>query len=197
MMDPMTSGPGHKGDDHYGGVLIGGREKRDIEIVEYNPIWPVRFEAERARIERALGERAIHVHHVGSTSVPGLAAKPIIDINVSVVDPDDEFVYLADLGKGGYVLRVREPGHRMLHTPRRDVHVHVCASRSSWEIRHLLFRDWLRVSEDDCRLYESTKRGLVQREWNDINDYADAKSGVIAEIIARAELWAADTRWEP
>lgn len=197
MMDSMTSGPRHKGEDHSGGVLIGGREKRDIRIVDYNPMWPVRFEAERSRIEKALGERALHVDHVGSTSVPGLAAKPIIDINVSVADPDDEFAYLADLEKCGYVLRVREPAHRMLRTPRRDVHVHICALESSWEIRHLLFRDWLRVSGDDCRLYEATKRALAQREWDDVNDYADAKSDVIGEITGRAEQWAAETHWEP
>ena len=193
----MTSAPRHKSEDHSEGVLIGGREKRVIRIVDYNPMWPERFAAERAKIERALGERALHVDHIGSTSVPGLAAKPIIDINVSVADPDDEFAYLADLEKGGYVLRVREPTHRMLRTPRRDVHVHICAAESAWEIRHLLFRDWLRVSSNDRRLYESTKRELAQLEWDEMNDYADAKSGVIAEITGRAEQWAADTSGEP
>lgn len=177
-------------------VLIGGRERRDIRIVDYDPMWPVRFENERLRIERALGSRAMQIDHIGSTAVPGLAAKPIIDIDVSVTDPDDEFAYLPDLEKAGYVLRVREPAHRMLRTPTRDVHIHICASESVWEFRHLLFRDWLRTSVDDARLYESVKRDLAQREWGDMNDYADAKSEVVAEIMMRAEIWADETGWE-
>jgi GrpB-like predicted nucleotidyltransferase (UPF0157 family) len=75
---------------------------------------------------------------------PELVAKPIVDIDLSVADPDDEAAYLDDLLGAGYELRVREPGHRLVRTPQRDVHVHVCAVGSRWERRHLLFRDRLR-----------------------------------------------------
>lgn len=167
-------------------MLIGGREEREIVLVDYDPAWPERFESERTRICAALGERVLRIDHIGSTSVPGLAAKPIIDIDLSVADPDDEAAYVPALERAGYVLRVREPRHRMLRTPERDVHVHVCAIGSEWEQRHLLFRDWLRANPEDARRYEEVKRSLAGRVWGDMNDYADAKSDVIAAIMTRA-----------
>jgi GrpB-like predicted nucleotidyltransferase (UPF0157 family) len=177
------------------GVLIGGRQPRDIVIAEYDDAWPRRFEAERERVATALGPRALRIDHVGSTSVPGLAAKPIVDIDLTVADPDDEAAYLPDLERAGYVLRVREPGHRMVRTAELDVHVHVCAAGSEWERRHLLFRDHLRRHRDDVALYEGVKRELAARAWEDMNDYADAKNDVVAAIMARAETWAAATGW--
>lgn len=167
-------------------MMIGGPERRYIRLVEHDPAWAERFDVERTRIVRALGERAMCVEHIGSTSVPGLAAKPIIDIDVSVSDLDDEEAWLPDLLAAGYVLRVREPGHSMVRTPERDVHVHVCATGSAWEIRHLVFRDWLRTHPRDRQRYEDVKRSLAGREWSDMNDYADAKSEVIADVMARA-----------
>jgi GrpB-like predicted nucleotidyltransferase (UPF0157 family) len=121
--------------------------------------------------------------------VPGLAAKPIIDIVVVVDDID---AAIAPLETCGYVLRVREPGHRMLRTPELDVHVHLWADPTETG-RHLLFRDWLRTDADDRARYAAVKRDLATREWGDMNDYADAKSPVITEITARAEAWAAAT----
>ena len=168
------------------GVLVGGREKRDIIVVDHDPTWADRYEIERARIVRALGDRALRIEHIGSTSVPGLAAKPIIDIDLSVADSDDESGYLADLERTGYVLRVREPAHRMLRTPGLDVHLHICTIGSDWEQRHLVFRDWLRTHPDDRQRYEDVKRELAQREWDDMNDYADAKTEVVADIMQRA-----------
>ncbi|MCL8251240.1 GrpB family protein [Aeromicrobium fastidiosum] len=173
-------------DDPLDDVLIGGREKRDIVIVEHDSAWAVRFEEERARVVAALGDRALAVEHIGSTSVPGLAAKPIVDIDLTVADPADEDAYVPDLEAAGYVLRVREPGHRMLRTPERDVHLHVCAPGSEWEQRHLVFRDWLRTHPDDRRRYEDVKRELAARDWDDMNDYADAKDDVVADIMGRA-----------
>lgn len=167
-------------------VLIGGREARQIVIVDPDPAWPERYEHERRRIVGALVDRVLRIDHIGSTSVPGLAAKPIIDIDVSVVDPHDEAAFVPDLERVGYVLRVREPHHRMLRTPELDVHVHICAAGSDWERRHLLFRDWLRTHPDDRQRYEDVKRQLAMRQWADMNDYADAKSDVIADILARA-----------
>lgn len=173
---------GHDLDD----VLIGGRERRTIVIVAHDPAWADRYEQERRRIVDPLGDRVLRIDHVGSTSVPGLAAKPIIDIDLSVADPEDEAAFVPDLEAAGYVLRVREPEHRMLRTPALDVHLHVCALGSEWEQRHLVFRDRLREHPGDRQRYEDVKRDLARREWDDMNDYADAKSAVIAEIMARA-----------
>ena len=177
--------------------LIGGREHRPIVLVRYDPEWAARFERERRRISAALGSRALRIDHIGSTAVVGLVAKPIVDIDVSVADVEDEAVYLPALESAGYRLRVREPGHRMLRTPELDVHVHVCAAGSDWQRRHLLFRDWLRREVEDRERYGAVKRELAGRDWSDMNAYADAKSSSIEEIIARAERWAAETRWTP
>ena len=110
-------------DAHLDTVLIGGRERREIVIAEYDPQWPGRFDAERERIGSALGDAALRIEHIGSTSVPGLAAKPIVDVLVAVSDVSDESSYGPALERAGYELRVREPEHRMYRTPERDVHV--------------------------------------------------------------------------
>jgi GrpB-like predicted nucleotidyltransferase (UPF0157 family) len=178
-------------------VLIGGPERRTIAIVSYDPSWTERFEQERSRILDALGPVARRIDHVGSTAVPGLAAKPIVDIDLSVDDPDDEPAYVPALERAGYQLRVRERAHRMLRTSDLDVHVHVCPAGGEWERRHLLFRDWLRVDTTDRERYAAAKRQLARRDWPDMNAYADAKTMVIQEITADAEQWARATSWTP
>ncbi len=178
-------------------ILIGGREKRPIVLEDWDQHWVERFEQERDRIVRALGEVARRIEHVGSTSVPGLAAKPIIDIQLSVADVEDEAFYVPPMEVAGDVLRVREPGHRMFRTSDVGVQIHVCETGSDWERRHLLFRDWLRRSSEDRERYEAAKRELARREWDDVNDYADAKSTVINEMTTRAESWAAATSAVP
>ncbi|MGK5627825.1 GrpB family protein [Streptomyces sp. URMC 123] len=180
-----------------GTELIGGQEKRDIQVVAYDPAWPDAFERERRRIVAALGPVARRVDHVGSTAVPGLVAKPIIDIDLSVPDADDEGAYLGALEAAGYQLRVRQPGHRMVRTPDLGVHVHICAEGSDWERRHLLFRDWLRHDAADREAYGRHKRELARRDWPDMNAYAAAKGTLIAEITERAEAWARATGWAP
>lgn len=172
-----------------GKVLVGGIEKRAIRIVDWQAEWAEVYEVHRARIARALGPGAARIAHIGSTSVPGLAAKPIVDILVAVPDPDDEGGFEPAMVAAGYELRVREPGHRMFRTRSRDVQVHFWPEGSEDERRHLLFRDWLRRSEADRRLYERTKRELARRDWPDVNLYADAKTEVISEIMERAEQW--------
>jgi GrpB-like predicted nucleotidyltransferase (UPF0157 family) len=157
-------------------------------IAEYDPAWPERFADERAKIASALPQ-AIRIEHIGSTSVPGLAAKPVVDIIVVVPDIDAPAVHTG-LEAAGYQLRVRESGHRMYRTPALDVHVHLWTDPEDTE-RHLVFRDWLRVNGDDCKRYEAVKRDLATRTWADMNDYADAKSPVIRDITTRAEAWAA------
>jgi GrpB-like predicted nucleotidyltransferase (UPF0157 family) len=164
-------------------VLIGGREQRRILIVKYDLAWPARFRVEERRIRRALGTTAIRVEHTGSTSVPGLAAKPIIDILATVVDPADERL-VSVLEREGYRLRVREPDHRMFRTPELDVHVHVWSDSDPEVGRVLTFRDRLRSSPSDRESYEALKRQLAAQEWRDMNDYADAKSDLIEQILA-------------
>jgi GrpB-like predicted nucleotidyltransferase (UPF0157 family) len=175
--------------------LIGGVEKRDVKVVPSDPAWPQRFAVERAKIVAALGVKTVRVDHVGSTSIPGLAAKPTIDIQLSVKDVDNEEDYLPDLVAAGYQFRVREPGHRMVRTANLGVHVHCCSTGSDWERRHLLFRDWLRNDQADRAAYGELKNELAQQDWADMNAYAEAKSALISEITARAEKWAADSSW--
>jgi GrpB-like predicted nucleotidyltransferase (UPF0157 family) len=167
-------------------ALIGGREKREIVIADYDSAWPTRFQREHERLRRALAATALRIEHIGSTAVPGLAAKPVIDVLVVVADPEDESALVPALEAAGYELRVREPAHRMFRTPERDVHVHVWADADPEVDRHLAFRDRLRSSPEDRAAYEQLKRNLATREWCDMNQYADAKSELIAEILSRA-----------
>ena len=161
-------------------VLIGGRERREIVIADYDPAWPARFETERSRIAATLGPRALRIEHIGSTAVPGLAAKPIVDVLVEVAA-----LYGVDLSPAGYVLRVREDGHLMFRTPEVDVHVHVWPAGHPDIAGQLAFRDRLRASAEDRAAYEALKRELAARDWPDVNHYADAKSELIREIRAR------------
>ena len=121
--------------------------------------------------------------------MPGLAAKPIVDILLVVEDSADEPSYLSDLEAAGYVLRVREPDfdeHRMFRTPEKDVHVHVYSPGSREIERYLLIRDYLRENEMDRELYARTKRELARRDWPSMQHYAEAKTWVVEDIIARA-----------
>ena len=176
-------------DEYLPQVLIGGRERPDIRVVDYDPVWADRFAAEAAKIHAALGGRELQIDHIGSTAVRGLAAKPIVDILLVVSDSADEDSYLPALEAAGYVLRVREPGfyeHRMLRTPARDVHVHVFSPDSPEIERYLTLRDRLRCDAPDRELYARTKRRLASRRWPTTEHYAEAKTEVIEAIIARA-----------
>jgi GrpB-like predicted nucleotidyltransferase (UPF0157 family) len=160
-----------------------------VVLVEYDPEWPRLFALEATRICAALGERALQLEHVGSTSVPGLAAKPIIDIVLVVAESADEAAYVPALEAAGYVLRIREPDwfeHRVLKGPDPNVNVHVFSAGCAEIERMVLFRDWLRRDTADRELYERTKRALARREWQYVQHYADAKSEVVESILARA-----------
>jgi len=160
-----------------------------IQLAEHDPRWPALFAREQARIRGALGERVLLLEHVGSTSVPGLAAKPIIDMLLVVPDSSDEPSYLPSLEAAGYVLRIREPDwyqHRVLKGPDTNVNLHVF-SPGCVEIERMLgFRDHLRRDGADRALYESTKRALAAQRWDYVQQYADAKTEVVERIIARA-----------
>ena len=182
----MSAEPAPIPDAELDAILVGGREGGTITIVPHNPEWALRYEQERARIVLALGERLLSVHHVGSTAVPGLGAKPIVDICLEVADAEDDAAFAPALLACGYTLRVIEPGHRMFRTPARDLHVHVY-SRGSEEIgRYLVFRDYLRAHPDARAEYEAAKRELASRPWDDMNQYARRKTPVIQSIIDRA-----------
>ena len=169
-----------------------------VVVLDYDPNWPSWFEADRAEIVGALGERALLVEHTGSTSVPGLAAKPIIDMLLLVPEPADEESYVPALAEAGYRLRVREPEwleHRCLvrrveHGDPHDVNLHVfCRSRAADEIERILgFRDWLRTHDEDRDRYAAVKRDLAQRRWKYVQNYADAKTEIIKEIHQKAGL---------
>jgi GrpB-like predicted nucleotidyltransferase (UPF0157 family) len=132
----------------------------------------------------------VRIEHVGSTSVPGLAAKPLIDIVLVVADSAKEDEYLPDLETAGYTLQFREPDwheHRVLRDHDPDVQVHVFTLGSPEVERMLLFRDRLRRRSEERDLYQRTKRELAARRWDYVQDYADAKSSVIEDIISRAQ----------
>jgi GrpB-like predicted nucleotidyltransferase (UPF0157 family) len=160
-----------------------------IRVVDYDPEWPRRFEAEAAKIRDALGEGALRIEHVGSTAVSGLAAKPIIDIVLLVADSADETQYAAALENAGYYLHIREAGwyeHRLFKGPQDSVNVHVFSIGCPEVDRMLLFRDWLRENEADRELYARSKATLAQRDWKYTQNYADAKTELIQEIMSRA-----------
>jgi len=160
-----------------------------VQLADYDPEWPVLFERLAADIRSALGDRVRLLEHAGSTSVPGLAAKPVIDIVLAVADSADEASYVPALEALGYVLRIREPDwfeHRVLKLMDPAVNLHVFTDGASEIAKMLDFRDWLRTHDDDRLLYESTKRELAAREWKYVQHYADAKTEVVEGIIARS-----------
>ena len=160
-----------------------------IKLAEYDPAWPGLFAREADRIRAILGSTAVLVEHAGSTSVPGLAAKPIIDIVLAVPDSAREDAYVPALEAAGYVLRAREPDwfeHRMFKGPDTDINLHVFTAGASEVDRMLLFRDWLRTNDADREAYLQVKRDLAKRTWRHVQHYADSKTAIVAEIVARA-----------
>jgi GrpB-like predicted nucleotidyltransferase (UPF0157 family) len=179
-------------DDEIRAATVGDLTEHNstIDLAEYDPEWPRLFEREATRLRAALGSKAVQIEHVGSTSVPGLAAKPLIDIILVVADSSAEDAYVPELESAGYTLRIREPEwyeHRLFKGPDTNVNVHTF-SESCEEIGRMLdFRDWLRTHDDDRDLYLSVKRELATRKWRYVQNYADAKSAVVQEINARAQ----------
>jgi GrpB-like predicted nucleotidyltransferase (UPF0157 family) len=184
--------PPLKSDDEIAAARIGPPEvlDRPITLAEYDSAWPVLYECEAARIRAALADRALLIEHVGSTSVPGLAAKPHIDILLAVADSSDEASYVPALEDAGYVLHIREPGwheHRAFTSLETDLNLHVFSEGCVEIERMLRFRDHLRRNKTDRLLYERTKRELAQRTWKYGQHYADAKTTIVEEILARAD----------
>ncbi|MBZ5522635.1 MAG: GrpB family protein [Acidobacteriia bacterium] len=162
-----------------------------IPIVDYDPRWPELFQREAGRIQTALGSRALQVEHIGSTSVEGLAAKPIIDVLLVVADSANEDTYVPSLEASGYVLRIRESNwyeHRMFKGPDTETNLHVFSVGCPEIDRVLMFRDALRSNTADRDLYARTKLALARQEWKYVQNYADAKTAAVEEIMARACL---------
>ena len=188
---PGTADPNEISDEALQNIIIGEVKPHNapITIVDYDPAWPRLFSREEQRIRVALGDAALRLEHVGSTSVPGLAAKPIIDILLVVTDSGNEASYVPALEAAGYVLRAREPEwfeHRVLRGPDTAINMHVFSDGVAEIERMLRFRDRLRHSDADRDLYERTKRTLARRTWRHMQHYANAKSAVVEEILARA-----------
>jgi GrpB-like predicted nucleotidyltransferase (UPF0157 family) len=160
-----------------------------IHLADYDPSWPLLYDAEAAKIRAALGEDAIVLEHVGSTSIPGLCAKPLIDIVLGVADSADETSYVPALTAQGYRLHLREPDwaqHRVMKGDQPPVNLHVFTAGSAEITRMLAFRDRCRNDPDERRLYEEAKRALAAQTWRHVQHYANAKGDVVEAIIARA-----------
>jgi len=180
--------------------LFGEPTGQPVALMPPQSEWSSAFDSLRERLAAALGAHAVRIDHIGSTAVPGLLAKPTIDVQVSVPDADDEAAYRPAIEALGYPMRSREPGHRYFRTPKgagRRVHIHVCAAGSAWERDHLLFRDYLRTHSDVARNYEALKRDLAGRYRDDRVAYTEAKTPFIRATVAAAEDWALHTAWQP
>ena len=174
-------------------VTVGERRQLNdtIYLAPYDPAWPAIYAAKAQRIRDALGSAVLRLEHTGSTAVPGLAAKPIIDMVLAVADSADEAAYVPALAAIGYTLHVREPAwyeHRLLKSPGFAGNLHLFSLGCTEMDQMLLFRDWLRTHQEDRILYENTKRELAARIWKYTQNYADAKSDVVQAILAHARL---------
>ena len=179
-------------DDGLRAVTVGTLQPHNatITLAAYDPDWPRQFRSEADRLDSALGADALHIEHVGSTSVPGLMAKPVLDVVLVVQNSADEPRYVPRLQRAGYVLRIREPDwfeHRLFNRPGISINLHVFSSGSTEVQRMLRFRDRLRADDATRGRYERVKRELAQRTWRHVQDYADAKSAVIREILDDAD----------
>jgi GrpB-like predicted nucleotidyltransferase (UPF0157 family) len=166
-----------------------------IALSDYDADWPLLFEREAARVRSILGARVKLLEHVGSTSVVGLTAKPIIDLVLAVQDSSNEPAYVPDLEARGYALRVREPDwfqHRLFKGPDTNINLHVFTAGCQEVEQMLLFRDWLRAHPEDQEEYAATKRELARKTWRFVQNYADAKTEVVTQILARARAISAN-----
>lgn len=169
-----------------------------VELAEPDPEWPSRFDEIQGRLDRALGQNATRIDHIGSTAIPNIPAKPVIDVQVSVPDLEAEDAYRPQIEGIGWPMIAREPEHRFFRPPDdqpRTVHIHVCQAGSAWERAHLLFRDYLRDHPDRARDYAAMKRQLAATVGHDRPAYSRSKDPFVASVLADAEVWARTTGW--
>lgn len=178
-------------DDQIVSATVGEPKLLDgpVHLAANDPAWPSLYERLAKQIREALGDKVVRLEHVGSTAVPGLPAKPVIDMVLEVSDSTDEPSYVPHLEKIGYVLRIREPDwyeHRMLKPRDVEANLHVFTAGCEEVAQMVLFRDWLRTHPEDRLLYEEKKRQLAAHIWKYTQNYADAKSEVVQAILDRA-----------
>ena len=183
-----SRGEKRDGTDPQARNLVNGR----VRLSDHDPKWPYLFKQEDARIRGALGDRVLSLDHVGSTAVPGLVAKPCVDLLLTVADSADEPAYVPDLEAAGYSVVIREPDwyeHRVLDGPNINLNLHVFTEGCEEIGRMLLFREYLIANADARDRYTVVKRELAEHTWERIQDYADAKSDIVTELLGEAESW--------
>jgi GrpB-like predicted nucleotidyltransferase (UPF0157 family) len=165
-----------------------------VRIVDYDPGWAERAAEEIGRIEGAVGEAAVRVEHVGSTAVPGLAAKPIVDLQLAVAEVERRDLYVGALEGIGYLF-VPDPGSPDFHffakpaARPRSFHLHVCAAGSDDERRHLAVRDYLRAHPEEAARYGALKREVAARHPEDRLAYIAGKEEFVVALERRALDW--------
>jgi GrpB-like predicted nucleotidyltransferase (UPF0157 family) len=168
-----------------------------IVVVSYDPRWPALFDAEAARLRHALGEIAVRIEHIGSTAVPGLAAKPVIDIQISVEGLEPPTPYSGPLESIGYGnwRDVHEPNHRFCRDEPRHHHVHLVVAEGDLEPLRPLFRDYLVAQPQVAREYGELKANAAATHGHDRDAYTLSKSKFIEGALSNARVWAAETGW--
>jgi GrpB-like predicted nucleotidyltransferase (UPF0157 family) len=173
-------------------IWIGGRPSPEpVVVAEYDAAWPESYELVAGQIRDALGAAVVALDHVGSTAVPGLAAKPVIDIDLTVADSADEDSYVPALEAAGFRLTIRERGwheHRVLVLQQPRVNLHVFSPDCPETIRHAMFRDWLRAHPDDAARYVEAKVAAAadaNAAGEVVMEYNERKQEVIRQIYAR------------
>jgi GrpB-like predicted nucleotidyltransferase (UPF0157 family) len=181
-------------------AVVGTSPPGAVHVVPYDEVWPTRAATLIASIRNALGDRVLGLEHVGSTSVPGLAAKPVLDLVLTVADAADEAVYVPLLEPLGLVLHIREPEwdeHRMLTRPDRSVNLHVFGPGSTEPRRLVAFRDWLRAHGDDRDAYGALKTSLAEQGFGRVMDYNNHKAELVYDIYERIFTADPDHAHEP
>jgi GrpB-like predicted nucleotidyltransferase (UPF0157 family) len=172
-----------------------------IVIAPYDPEWPEWFSQVGSALRAALGPVALRIDHIGSTSVVGLDAKPVLDIQISVTDLELLEAFRVPLQSLGYVFQAENPERTKRYfreSPgERRTHIHVRRAGSFSEQFALLFRDYLRAHPDDARSYAALKHRLAARFGEDRQGYVDAKDSFIWETIKKADGWAQEIGWQP
>ena len=178
-------------------VELGVWKPSPVEVVAPDPAWPQWYTVVRDRVVAALGDRVLAIEHVGSTAVPGLWAKPMIDIDLTVADSADEDAWLSDLESVGFVLRVREPDweeHRVLRGQKPHTNLHVFSPDAREPHRHQMFRDWLRTHPEDRDRYAEVKREVAARGFDDAMLYNNEKAWFVYDLYEK--VFAADPKHE-
>ncbi|MDQ4044603.1 MAG: GrpB family protein [Chloroflexota bacterium] len=186
----MPYGPHSLGSDPARPVNTNTVIDGQVLLVDYDPVWPSMFAREATRIREILGDRVLRIEHIGSTSIPGIIAKPCIDIVLVVADAGNDHAYVPDLQRTGYVLRVSENldgwgPHRLFNGREINMNLHVLSAGSPKVESFIAFRDWLRTHPADRDRYAAAKRDLASHHWQYMEDYADAKDDIVREITAR------------